>query len=106
MRRFGLQHVYLVRGGFGARGDAELRREARLGLVLPEVEAPLAPERGARRQRAALRGELFGRGELLGPPRAPLRDLNKDEKRSLEQVIRVMDRTVDELTAGAGKGGK
>ena len=46
------------------------------------------------------------RGLPAGPPRAPLRDLNKDEKRSLEQVIRVMDRTVDELMAGAGKGGK
>jgi len=46
------------------------------------------------------------RGLPAGPPRAPLRDLTKDEKRSLEQVIRVMDRTVDELMAGAGKGGK
>ena len=46
------------------------------------------------------------RGLPAGPPRAPLRDLNKDEKRSLEQVIRVMDRTVNELMAGAGKGGK
>ena len=40
------------------------------------------------------------------PARAPLRDLNKDEKRSLEQVIRVMNRTITELMATAGKGGK
>ena len=46
------------------------------------------------------------RGLPAGPPRAPLRDLNKDEKRSLEQVIRVMDRTVAELMSGAAKGGK
>ena len=61
---------------------------------------------GAVRSALARRGRGWHDGERGRRGRAPLRDLNKDEKRSLEQVIRVMDRTVDELTAGAGKGGK
>ncbi len=39
------------------------------------------------------------RGLAAGPPRAPLRELNKDEKRSLARVIEVMNRTIDELLA-------
>ena len=47
------------------------------------------------------------RGLPAGPPRAPLRDLNKDEKRSLAQVISVMNRTIDELMneAQSARGG-
>jgi 4-hydroxy-tetrahydrodipicolinate synthase len=47
------------------------------------------------------------RGLPAGPPRAPLRDLNKDEKRSLAQVIAVMNRTIDRLMneAQATRGG-
>ena len=40
------------------------------------------------------------RGLPSGPPRSPLRGLNKDEKRSLTEVISVMNRTINELTAG------
>ena len=47
------------------------------------------------------------RGLPAGPPRPPLRDLNKDEKRSLAQVIAVMNRTIEGLmneARGAGGG--
>ena len=40
------------------------------------------------------------RGLPSGPPRSPLRSLNKDEKRSLAEVISVMNKTINELTAG------
>ncbi|ADE40410.1 dihydrodipicolinate synthase family protein [Candidatus Puniceispirillum marinum] len=44
------------------------------------------------------------RGLPSGPPRSPLRSLNKDEKRSLAEVIAVMNKTINELNAGeAGK---
>jgi 4-hydroxy-tetrahydrodipicolinate synthase len=38
-------------------------------------------------------------GFLAGPPRAPLKGLNKDDKRQLEQVVRVLKRTVAEIEA-------
>ncbi len=37
------------------------------------------------------------RGLPAGPPRKPLQPLNKDDKRELEQVIRVLDRTVHHI---------
>lgn len=37
------------------------------------------------------------RGIPVGPPRRPLRPLNKDDKRELEQVIRVMNTTVQAI---------
>jgi len=37
------------------------------------------------------------RGLAAGPPRAPLRSLNKDEKRSLARVINVMNQTIEDL---------
>lgn len=40
-------------------------------------------------------------GLRAGPPRPPLRALNKDDKRQLEQVVRVLKRTVTEIEAGA-----
>ena len=40
-------------------------------------------------------------GLRAGPPRPPLRALNKDDKRQLEQVVRVLKRTVAEIEAGA-----
>ncbi len=40
-------------------------------------------------------------GMYAGPPRAPLRALNKDDKRQLEQVVRVLKRTVAEIEAEA-----
>jgi 4-hydroxy-tetrahydrodipicolinate synthase len=44
------------------------------------------------------------RGLPSGPPRSPLRGLNKDEKRSLAEVISVMNKTINDLTAvEAGK---
>lgn len=39
-------------------------------------------------------------GQYAGPPRPPLRPLNKDDKRQLEQVVRVLKRTVAEIEAG------
>ena len=38
-----------------------------------------------------------------GPPRKPLRPLNKDDKRSLEQVIRVMNTTFAEIQKGKAR---
>ncbi|GHC60084.1 dihydrodipicolinate synthase family protein [Neogemmobacter tilapiae] len=38
-------------------------------------------------------------GFRAGPPRAPLKGLNKDDKRQLEQVVRVLKRTVAEIEA-------
>ncbi len=39
--------------------------------------------------------EMMGR--YAGPPRAPLKPLNKDDKRQLEQVVRVLKRTMAEI---------
>jgi 4-hydroxy-tetrahydrodipicolinate synthase len=38
-------------------------------------------------------------GLHAGPPRPPLKALNKDDKRQLEQVVRVLKRTVAEIEA-------
>ena len=38
-------------------------------------------------------------GQYAGPPRAPLHGLNKDDKRQLEQVVRVLKRTVAQIEA-------
>jgi len=38
-------------------------------------------------------------GHYAGPPRPPLKPLNKDDKRQLEQVVRVLQRTVAEIEA-------
>jgi len=38
------------------------------------------------------------RGLSAGPPRKPLQPLNKDEKRQLEQVVRVMNHTINLIT--------
>jgi 4-hydroxy-tetrahydrodipicolinate synthase len=38
-------------------------------------------------------------GLKAGPPRPPLRPLNKDDKRQLEQVVRVLTRTIAEIAA-------
>lgn len=35
-----------------------------------------------------------------GPPRAPLRALNKEDKRQMDQVVRVLKRTISEIKAG------
>lgn len=40
-------------------------------------------------------------GLHAGPPRPPLKPLNKDDKRSLEQVVRVLKRTVSAVDAGS-----
>ncbi len=41
-------------------------------------------------------------GYYAGPPRPPLKPLNKDDKRQLEQVVRVLRRTVAEIESGNG----
>lgn len=38
-------------------------------------------------------------GQYAGPPRPPLHGLNKDDKRQLEQVVRVLQRTVAQIEA-------
>jgi len=43
---------------------------------------------------------LTMRGIPAGPPRKPLQPLNKDDKRALEQVIRVMNTTIDQIEKG------
>jgi 4-hydroxy-tetrahydrodipicolinate synthase len=40
-------------------------------------------------------------GISSGPPRAPLKALNKDDKRQLEQVVRVVKRTIADIEAGS-----
>lgn len=40
------------------------------------------------------------RGIPAGPPRKPLQPLNKDDKRALEQVIRVMNTTIEQIEKG------
>ena len=46
---------------------------------------------------------LTFRGIPAGPPRKPLQPLNKDDKRQLEQVIRVMNVTLEEIEKGSAK---
>lgn len=43
------------------------------------------------------------RGIPAGPPRRPLQPLNKDDKRELEQVIKVMNTTIDKIEKEASK---
>ena len=43
------------------------------------------------------------RGIPAGPPRRPLQPLNKDDKRELEQVIRVMNTTIEQIEKEAAK---
>ena len=43
---------------------------------------------------------MTGRNLPAGPPRKPLQPLNKDDKRSLEQVIRVMNTTFADIQEG------
>ncbi len=43
------------------------------------------------------------RGIPAGPPRKPLQPLNKDDKRALEQVIRVMNTTIEQIQNGEAK---
>ena len=40
-------------------------------------------------------------GQYAGPPRPPLKGLNKDDKRQLEQVVRVLKRTITDIEAEA-----
>ncbi|MGD1924347.1 MAG: dihydrodipicolinate synthase family protein [Paracoccaceae bacterium] len=51
---------------------------------------------------------MTGRGIECGPPRRPLMGLNPDEKRDFDQVVQVMNTTIDAIershnTKGAGK---
>lgn len=43
------------------------------------------------------------RGIPVGPPRRPLQPLNKDDKRALEQVVRVMNTTLENIEKEASK---
>lgn len=45
--------------------------------------------------------EMMGR--YAGPPRPPLKPLNKDEKRELEQVVRVLRTTIARIEAEQGR---
>ncbi|MEM9277362.1 MAG: dihydrodipicolinate synthase family protein [Pseudomonadota bacterium] len=46
---------------------------------------------------------LTMRGIPAGPPRRPLQPLNKDDKRALEQVIKVMNTTIEQIEKGDAK---
>jgi len=46
---------------------------------------------------------MSARGLPAGPPRRPLQPLNKDDRRSLEQVIRVMNTTFADIKEGKGQ---
>ena len=43
------------------------------------------------------------RGINAGPPRKPLQPLNKDDKRQLEQVIKVMDIAIAQIEKDSAK---
>ena len=43
------------------------------------------------------------RGIPVGPPRKPLQPLNKDDKRALEQVVKVIDTTIENIEKEASK---
>ncbi len=43
------------------------------------------------------------RGIPVGPPRKPLQPLNKDDKRALEQVVKVMNTTIENIEKEASK---
>jgi 4-hydroxy-tetrahydrodipicolinate synthase len=43
------------------------------------------------------------RGIPVGPPRKPLQPLNKDDKRALEQVVKVMNTTIEAIEKGTSK---
>ena len=43
------------------------------------------------------------RGIPVGPPRKPLQPLNKDDKRALEQVLKVMNTTIENIEKEASK---
>src|SRR5690606_12187050 len=40
-------------------------------------------------------------GNRAGPPRAPLKPLNKDDKRQLAEIVRVLKRTIQSIEAEA-----
>ena len=42
------------------------------------------------------------RGLPVGPPRRPLQSLNKDEKRSLAETVKIMDAAIAQIKAGTG----
>jgi 4-hydroxy-tetrahydrodipicolinate synthase len=46
---------------------------------------------------------MSGRGLPAGPPRKPLQPLNKDDRRSLEQVIQIMNTTFADIKEGKGQ---
>ncbi|MGI9353425.1 MAG: dihydrodipicolinate synthase family protein [Rhizobiaceae bacterium] len=46
---------------------------------------------------------LTMRGIPAGPPRKPLQPLNKDDKRALEQVVTVMNTTIEQIEKGDAK---
>ncbi|MEM7069285.1 MAG: dihydrodipicolinate synthase family protein [Pseudomonadota bacterium] len=46
---------------------------------------------------------LTVRGIPAGPPRKPLQPLNKDDKRALEHVIKVMNTTIEQIEKGVAK---
>jgi 4-hydroxy-tetrahydrodipicolinate synthase len=46
---------------------------------------------------------MSGRNLPVGPPRRPLQPLNKDDRRSLDQVIRVMNTTYADIKEGKGQ---
>lgn len=46
---------------------------------------------------------MSGRDLPAGPPRKPLQPLNKDDRRSLQQVIRVMNTTFADINEGKGQ---
>jgi len=45
---------------------------------------------------------MSARNLPAGPPRKPMQPLSKDDKRSLEQVLRVMNTTFENIKEGKG----
>ncbi|MBF9030275.1 dihydrodipicolinate synthase family protein [Rhodobacterales bacterium HKCCE3408] len=77
--------------------DGDFERGRRIMSAMLPLMAVL--EQGGKFVQCIKHGVEMG-GRRAGPPRPPLRPLNKDDKRELEQVVRVLKRTVAEIEAG------
>ncbi|MEO0678393.1 MAG: dihydrodipicolinate synthase family protein [Pseudomonadota bacterium] len=92
------EHVALYRA-CALQGDFEKGRRI-MSAMMPLMRVL---EQGGKFIQCIKHGVEMG-GRKAGPPRPPLRPLNKDDKRELEQVVRVLKRTVAEIEAGQDTG--
>ena len=92
--RFKHQKSAIHQGLIPGRTDSD-QGDRRLEFGRDPIE--IGPRVGGQLLHAAA---LLGRGLPAGPPRKPMQPLNKDDRRALEQVIRVMNTTFAEIQEG------